>query len=156
MNLNELTNYELEWNLQRLHAYLNRKYFNSELKSITIKFDTLSISADAIFVCGEINNQIVINIQKLTVYKCMTRSIPDRAEKLQLQWLVTIMLHGMVDQYLSECCDADPDEVAENVGLMQYGNKTEWINPLRFAFIQNDFSLCHTDEKQIAPIAVKG
>ena len=156
MNIKELTHNELSWNLQRLHIYLNRKYFSGKLDPIMVKVELLPDGVDAIFARGENTDSIIINLHALAIYECMTRSIPDQVEKLQLQWLVTIMLHSMIDQYVSEYCDDDPGEVAEKVGLMQYGSRTEWINPLRFAFIQKEFALHHTEEEQIILITVKG
>jgi len=131
--------------LERLHDYLNRKYFNDEL-SHTVAFEVAKISGCEVMFMADIDDTMIItfDLQAVIRNKFLANSIGEAAsERRQLQWLVTSMLRAMVYQqiYEQDLPDEDYKRLAENVGLMDAGKQTEWINPLRFSFIEHDFSL---------------
>ncbi len=141
MFLEELTNDELIRNLHRLHGYLNDRYFEGALsEDIRIQVKPLH-GSDMIFDPDGSGESIVIGLEKLTEYKLKANRIPQSAEKVQFQWIVTSMLHAMVDQYIFEGGTDAADQIAERVGLISYGTRTEWINPLRLSWIMKEFHL---------------
>ena len=135
MNINQLTTTELQQNLQRLHSYLNDKYFGGEL-------------ADVCVLIGENGSQMdgyVIRYGLPEVIRVQRMKLPDAlsVERYQFRWMLSTMLHSMIDQYKAEGGEDSPEDIAECVGLIEYGLRTEWINPLRLAFIEQDFQLRH-------------
>ena len=140
MLLENLTNDELIRNLQLLHIYLNEKYFDCAL-SEDIRIQVKTLHGDMGFFHDGSSESVVVSLEKLTEYKLKTRRIPQSSEKIQFQWIVTSMLHAMVDQYIFEDGEEDPDQVAERVGLMFYDTRTEWIDPLQLSQIMKEFHL---------------
>ena len=146
MEINKLSKRELIWNLQQLHDFLNKRFFEDELDPIMIEFENLPEDQDSEFRSGEAADQIIINIHTLTTYKCLIKSIPNQAEMVQHRWLITIMLHAMADQYMKKHGVLDPEEIAERFGLMLHGTKTEWVYPLWFDDIQKEFEFRYNPE----------
>ena len=139
MQLNELTNEELLSNLQRLHEYLNSKYFGGKLSSVMVEISSECSSA------AEMDSGHVLRfgLQAMTRYRTLKFPGPEAVKRQQLKWMVTTMLHVMIDQYVMEGGADAPEAVAERVGLIDYNTRTEWINPIRFAFIEKGFQLRH-------------
>lgn len=153
MNLNELTMPELVENLQRLHGYLNRKYFHSTLTTPFITFCRLAPDASFIPAAG-----IQFSFEALTRYRLLAKRMPETVERIQFQWLVTSMLHAMVLQRISEqnLPETDYPSIAEGIGLMDAGSRAEWINPLRFAFIEQEFHLNRPERREPLPDSFQG
>lgn len=143
MQLNELTNEELQTNLQRLHEYLNNKYFNGELSEVDIliqKCGGIHPSDNGVmWQCALTpydNDQIIYALDVVTRYRLTARRVDD-PDRLHGQWLIASMLHAMCHQYMYEigAPEENIEDVAENIGLINYGTGAEWINPLRYSLI---------------------
>lgn len=131
MNIIELSIPELQENLERLHRYLNDKYFGGALCDARVMIGRDGSRPEGYVIRYPLRD--VIRVQRVKLPN------PKSVERYQFKWMLSSMLHSMIDQYKAEGGQDAPAEVAERCGLICYGTKTEWMNPLRFSFIEQEF-----------------